>query len=189
MKKIHVIFLFLLLGLILSCNRPDNSIIETDTEKIIVNASKNGLTIEETGRLSLLMNDSVRKNTIGKKLPNVIVTNVSHQKVNLLDELYKINNVFVLVSSDIYCGFGADCMRNVFPESLKKYRAKNNDIQAICLLKRTESDKNDSIEFNKTIKELMPLYNSIYIIEEKDANRLNMIGNPTRLYVTKKNGC
>jgi len=185
MKKNNLIALFLSLGLILSCNKPDNFIIETDIEKIALNASKNGLTVEQNGRLSLLINDSVKKNTIGKSLPIVFVTNLSHQKVNLLDVLDKVNNDFILISSDIYCGFGGDCMRNIFPKSLKKYRANYEDIQVFCLLKRTESDISDSISFNKTIQELKPLYNSIYIIEEKDANRLNMNANPTRLYVTK----
>jgi len=185
MKKNSIISFCLSLGLILSCNKPDNFIIETDIEKIAINASKNGLTVEQNGRLGLLINDSVKKNTIGKSLPVVFVSNLSHQKVNLLDELEKVNSDFVLISSDIYCGFGGDCLRNIFPLSLKKYRANYKDIQAICLLKRTESDISDSINFIKTIQELKPLYNSIYIIEEKDANRLNMNANPTRLYVTK----
>ena len=165
--KTKYLILYLSFGLILSCNKPDNFIIETDVEKIAVNASKNGLTVEENGRLGLLIHDSKKKNTIGKSIPPVYVMNLSYQKVNLLDELGKVNDDFILISSDIYCGFGADCMRNIFPKSLIKFRANHKDVKAFCLLKRTESDLSDSIEFINTIEELKPLYNSIYIIEEK----------------------
>jgi hypothetical protein len=175
----------LTLGLLISCNKPDNFIIGTDVEKIVSNASKNGLTVEANERLGLLIYDSIKKNTIGKTLPDMLVRDLSHQKLNLIDELKKEHNDFILVSSDIYCGFGMDCILNIFPESLKKFRAQNEDIKAFCLLKRTAADNGDSVRFNKTINELIPLYNSIYIIEEKEVSKLNMHVNPSRLYVTK----
>ena len=185
MNNKYIIALFLALILIWSCNKPDNYIIETDTGKIAENASKNGLTLEGNIRLSILTNDSIRKNTVGKTLPNVIVSSFSRQKLNLLDELDKVNSDFILISSDLYCGFGLDCLTNIFPASYKKYCSKNKEIPVFCLIKRTESDISDSINFYKTINELKPLYSSIFIIEEKDANRLNMNANPTRLYVSK----
>jgi hypothetical protein len=55
MKKNYLIALCLSFGLILSCNSPKNYIIATDVEKIALNASKNGLTVEENGRLGLLI--------------------------------------------------------------------------------------------------------------------------------------
>lgn len=175
----------LALALLLSCNEPDNFIIETDVEKIVLNASKNGLTVKENERLGAFIYDTIKINTIGKTLPNVTVSNLSHQKLNLYDELKKEKNDFILVSSDVYCGFGMDCILNIFPESFKKFSAKNEDTKAFCLLKRTESDKKDASKFNRTINELKPLYNSIYIIEEEEARKLNMNGNPARLYVSK----
>lgn len=175
----------LALALLLSCNEPDSFIIETDVEKIVLNASKNGLTVKENERLGAFIYDTIKINTIGKTLPPVTVSNLSHQKLNLYDELKKEKNDFILVSSDVYCGFGMDCILNIFPESFKKFIAKNEDTKAFCLLKRTESDKKDASKFNRTINELKPLYNSIYIIEEEEARKLNMNGNPARLYVSK----
>jgi len=185
MKKTYLVVFCLSLGLLLACNKRGNFIIATDVEKIVLNASKNGLTVEEGSRLGVLIHDSIKKNTIGKTLPNVLVSNLSHEKLNLFDELDKGNNDFILVSSDIYCGFGLDCISNIFPKSFKKFRAKNKDINAFCLIVRTEYDKSDSSRFNETINELKPLYNSIYIIEEKEIRKLNMYASPSRLYVTK----
>jgi hypothetical protein len=173
------------LTLLLSCNEPDSFIIETDVEKIVLNASKNGLTVKENERLGAFIYDTIKTNTIGKTLPPVPVSNLSHQKLNLYDELKKVKNDFILVSSDVYCGFGMDCILNIFPESFKKFSAKNEDTKAFCLLKRTEADNGDSVRFNKTINELIPLYTSIYIIEEKEVSKLNIHANPSRLYVTK----
>ena len=169
------------------CNKPNNFIIETDIEKITLNASKNGLTVEENERLGLLIVDSLKKNTIGKTLPNIIVSNVTNQKLNLLDELDKVNHNFILISSDIYCGFGLECISNLFPKAFEKFSSKNKDIPAYCLVKRTESDISDSVRFYKTVNELNPYYTAIFIIEDKEANKLNLGMNPTRLYLTEQN--
>ena len=169
----------------MSCNKPDNFIIETDIGEIISNASKNGLTVGQNGKLGFLIHDSISKNTIGKTIPSIIVSNLSHNKINLLDELSNANNDFIIISSDIYCGFGSDCILNIFPKSFKKFRIEHKNIPVFCLIRRTESDISDSLKFNETLDELKTLYNSIYIIDEDEAKKLNLIASPTRLYVTK----
>jgi hypothetical protein len=63
---------------------------------------------------------------------------------------------------------------------------KNKDIPAFCLLKRVEYDAKDSVIFNKILNEINPYYTSIYVIEEKEARKLNLNYNPTRLYVSKQ---
>lgn len=184
MKKTQLIFVYVLLGILFSCNNPDNYIIETDIERIAINASKNGLTVEESGRMGALVFDSLKKNTVGKKLPSVIVTNLSNQKLNLANDL---SGTSVIISSDIYCGFGLDCISNLFPKALKLLKNKNKDTRIICLLKKTASDVKDSKLFDKTLNELKSSYQAIYIIDESEARKLNLSINPTRLYVNKYN--
>jgi len=185
MKKTLLITILLSLEFFISCSKSINYIIETDIAQISINASKNGLTVEEDRNLGSLIFDSIKKNTIGKTLPNVTVTNLLQQKLNLIKELDKVNNNFILVSSDIYCGFGLDCISNLFPKAYKLFSDENKDIPAFCLLKRTEFDTKDSLKLIKTMNELNPFYTSIYIIEDKEARKLNLNINPTRFYVNK----
>ncbi|ESU22936.1 hypothetical protein FLJC2902T_32420 [Flavobacterium limnosediminis JC2902] len=180
-----ILTLNLLFWLTISCNKYDNPIIEIDTAKIRLEAAKNGLTVEENEKLNILLNDSVIKNTIGKTLPNIVVRNIANQKKNFLDELDKFDNDFILISSDVYCGFGIECITDIFPKSYKKFSTENKRVPVICLIKRTADDIKDSEAINKTIEKIKPFYNSIYIVDEKETNKLNMFVNPSRIYVTK----
>jgi len=183
--KTRLILICLLLAILFSCKRTNPFIIETDIERISTNSIKNGLTIKENENLAKLIVDTLRKNTIGKVLPGVMVTDLSNQKLNLLDGLDKLNGNFIIISSDVHCGFGLDCMTNLFPEALKQSKAHNMDIETVCLLKKTEFDIKDSIKFIKTLKQIKPFYQTIFIIDERLAGKLNMSINPTRLYVNK----
>ncbi|ESU27126.1 hypothetical protein FLJC2902T_22350 [Flavobacterium limnosediminis JC2902] len=184
--KNFVIILGLLFGLLSSCNKHGNNIIEIDPDKIRSNASKNGLTVEENEKLNMTIDDSIKKNTTGKTLPNIIITDISYQKKFFLDELDNIDGDFILISTDVYCGFGLECLIDIFPKSYKKFSKENKSVPVICLIKRTEDDINNLKRINKTIDEIKPFYDSIYIIDEKEANKLNMLVNPSRLYVTEE---
>jgi hypothetical protein len=184
MKNPIIIFNLLFL-LTISCSKRENTIIEIDTDKIILEASKDGLTEDESEKLNIVLYDSIMKNTIGKNIPNIIMYDIANQKKSILTELDKIDSDFILVSSDLYCGYGTECITDVFPKSYKKFSQEHGHILVICLIKRTEDDINDSGTIKKTIDNIKPFYNSIYIIDEKEASKLNMYANPSRLYVTK----
>ncbi len=113
----------LLIGFLFSCKRPVNYIIQIDTGKIVLDAAKeNGLTVEQSQSMGVLVRDSIEKNTIGKRIPDIIITNESSKKYNLRNEISK-NTIIVI--SDIYCGFGLDCLSNIYPKVSKKLTDNN----------------------------------------------------------------
>jgi hypothetical protein len=182
MKKTALIIAGFFLLLSISSNRSKNYVVATDIEKIATSFNGNGLTEEESIKQDKIRLDSMLKNTIGKSIPEIEVTTLSNQKLILG---YEFAGNFIIVSCDAYCGFGLECITDLFPKAITKFNKNNKAIPVICLLKKTENDKSNSMRFNNTLKELKRLYQTIYIIDEKEAGKLNLLINPTRLYVNK----
>lgn len=168
-----------LLILIYSCN--SNYIVPFNSEKTYEQAAKNGLTEQESIKLSELIHDSIITNTVGKDFPNIAVTNQDNKEINLADEL---KDYSIIVSSDLYCGYGKECLMNTFPNSLKKI--KNKNIHTICLIKKSDESNEDIKTFKSQIEQLKALYSSVYFINEKEADKLNLYNNPSRLYVNNQ---
>jgi hypothetical protein len=171
----------ILLISIYSCDSNNNYIVPFNSEKAYEEAAKNGLTQEESDKISESIYDSIITNTVGKSFPSIKVTNLTNKETNLADEL---KDYSIIVSSDLYCGYGKECLMNTFPNSLKKI--KNKKIHTICLIKNNETSLEDSIIFKQQIEKLNTLYSSVYYINEKEADKLNLYNNPSRLYINNQ---
>ena len=121
----------ILLILMYSCNSNSNYIVPFNSEKAYEEAAKNGLTHEESDKISESIYDSIIANTVGKSFPGIKVTNLTNKEINLADDL---KDYSIIVSSDLYCGYGKECLLNTFPNSLKKIKNKNiNNMEKIIL--------------------------------------------------------
>jgi hypothetical protein len=182
MRNTTIVLVFILLCFATACNQAPGYIVETDISKISTDASKDGFTVEENRQFDLFVTDSVKKNTIGKSLPDIIVTDLSNRKLKLRDE---ISGNCIIISSDIYCSYGLDGLSAIFPKAIKMLDKQLINTQVICLLKKTHEDVANPELFNNVIKELKPSYSVIYIVEKREAGKLNLCINPTRLYLNK----
>ena len=121
-------------------------------------------------------------NTINKYIPNTPIYSLTGQKFNLQKILSKKT---ILISSDNHCGFGYASLMDDFPIALDSLKGELQDYEIICLVKRTEMDVEDSLGFEAFTTGLQKIYKSIYIIDEADAYRMNLTGNPARFYIDK----
>jgi hypothetical protein len=164
-----------------SCNSNSNYIVPFNSEKAYEEAAKNGLTQEESDEISESIYDSIIANTVGKSFPGIKVTNLTNKEINLADDL---KDYSIIVSSDLYCGYGKECLLNTFPNSLKKI--KNKNIHTICLIKKNDESVEDTKTLKLQIEQLKALYSSVYFINEKEANKINLYNNPSRLYINNQ---
>jgi hypothetical protein len=182
MKNTTTVLVYIFLCFATACNQAPGYIVETDISKISTDASKDGLTVEENMNFGSFVTDSVKKNTIGKSLPDITVTDLSNRKLKLRD---KISVNCIIISSDIYCSYGLDGLSAIFPKAIKMLDKQLMNTQVICLLKKTHKDDANPELFNNVIKELKSSYSAIYIVDKRDAGKLNLCINPTRLYLNK----
>jgi hypothetical protein len=181
MNRTNLIIVIFIFGILTFCSEPKNYIIETNIQSLKVDSTK-AQTVDESQKASNDFFIRVLKNTIDKSIPPTIIISSKGDKIDLIDILKKET---IIISSDIYCGFGLEGLTNDFPKAIKQLDKESRNFDIVCLLKRTQLDLENPEKFNKTLKELKSYFQAIYIIEEIDALKLNLFANPTRLYVNK----
>ena len=183
MKRYFLFLTCLFQGFLISCKEPVSYIITTDIQKIFEKTRKGkAITEEESNILDVMMLDSVQENTIGKRIPEILIKDLTNKPVNLQDVLTSNS---VIISSDVHCAFGYEFITNTFPKAQEKLINSSYEVPAICLLKRTAYDYEDSARFKKVMAELTVLYNNLYIIDEQEAYKINLVGNTVRLYINE----
>ena len=181
MKKSNYILLVILIALLNSCTEQKNYIVETGFS-LLMPDTMNGETVAQSGKKEVVYIEKLKSNTINKFIPYIPVYDLSGQKLNLQDVISKKT---ILISSDSYCGFGKASLTEDFPIALDSLKDELQDYDIICLVKRTETDIEDSSRLEKFTAELQEMYESIYIIEESDAYKMNLSESPARFYINK----
>ena len=165
----------------MSCSNTINYIQPVDLLSIIDTSSSQ--TVKENSNDGWIIQHAIKENTVGKKLPTTIIINRAGEKIDLVKLIKKPT---LIISSDAYCSFGLCGLLEDMPKALEEINYDSKQFEIIVLLKRTEYDKNDSSTLNKTLNELYSVYEHVYLIEDKDARLINLIGAFDRLYVNKK---
>lgn len=181
MLKYKSILFITLIAILHSCGGKKSSIIETDLSLRIPD-TVNGETIAQSKKRNKIHMEELKLNTVNRYIPNIPVYDLSRQKLNLQDVISKKT---IIVSSDSHCGFGKVSLLNDFPIALDSLKDELQDYEIICLIKRTKRDIEDNSRFDMFVSELQEIYEPLNIIEESDANRMNLLGNPTRFYINK----
>lgn len=139
----------------------------------------NGETEKESHRKFQEFYKELLSNTINRTIPNVEILNLEGEKMNLRDILI---DETILISSSIHCGWGLEGLTNDFPNAIKELGKDSLNFNVICLLKREKSDI-DQPKFKETLNELIQIYESVYIIDESEARKINLFSDPVRFYI------
>lgn len=181
MKLTTYIKVFFTVLVLASCVRSENYIIETDLS-LLMPDTINGETEKKSQERSREFHKLLLSNTISKTIPDTEIFTVDGKKLNLRDVL---NSETIIIASDNHCSWGLESLTNDFPETLKKLQHEISDIQIICLFKREKSDLENPVAFNKRLNELKLIYETVYIIDDNQANKINLFASSTRLYVNE----
>ena len=179
MKPGKYIKIFLIVLVLTSCAKSRNYVIETDFSLLIPDTI-NGETVKESQKKSKKFYELLLSNTIDRIIPDIEIFTVDGKKLNLPDVL---NTETIIIASDNHCGWGLECLTNDFPNAIKSLQNEISNIKIICLLKRENSDIKDPESFNQTLNELKLIYETVYVIDDNQAYKINLFPNPTRLYI------
>ena len=183
-KPISLLSAILLFTFYSCVNQPANEIIQTD-QSVFMPDLTNGMTVEESEAHSRKVHNTVLENTLGRSVPDTKIFTTGGEQLNLTDILQPKT---IVISSDAHCGWGTGGITNDFPKAVSKIRTPypEFDWNILCLLKRDSSDFENPTKFNRLIKEVRPLYDTFFIIDEHESRKLNMFANPCRLYIGKE---
>lgn len=181
MKLTKYIKVLLTVLVLTSCTRSENYIIEADFS-LLMPDTINGETEKQSQEKTRDFCKLLLGNTISKTIPDTEISTIDGKKLNLRDVL---NTETIIIASDNHCAWGLEALTNDFPEALKKLQDEISHINVICLLKREKSDIENPMAFSKRLDELKLIYETVYIIDENQAFKLNLFPNSSRLYVNK----
>ena len=165
---------------LVSCNTSRNTIIPFDYVANFPD-TKNGLTQTQADDYEKFAMEQMQKNTVGKKLPNILVYDVNNKAVKL-NKLIK--QTTFIYATDNHCGWGLIVLDNDLPYTIEKLKGDSIYLNTIALLIKTSIDSVDSEEFINEANEVKSKYDQFYIIDEKEANKFNAI-NATKLLVDR----
>ena len=175
MKNHFFIFTFLIL---FSCGSNHDYIIPYDIEKHFPD-TKNGITQTEMDEFTRKMVNQLKANTEGKIMPRIEVNDTDGKRV-VLNKI--INQKTLIYGTDSHCSWGLDVLEDDLPNTLARLRRESINLFTIALLVRDELGSNEFEAFNKLVKNVKCKYEHFYIIERKEANKLNIL-NATKLFV------
>jgi hypothetical protein len=176
MKSKIATFLFVL-SLFASCNRANNYIIQTDTEKFF---SQKALTQEQSMEIGQQILTENRNNTIGRRIPSIIISDLYGEKIDLRKVL---NQETIMIAGTPFCGYGQEEVEKNFPKMLRNLDADTVDFKVICLVITENGEPNtDEISFGT---QLRSEYKNIYFIDNKEAVKINIWASPTKFFIDK----
>lgn len=177
MKKICLCLTFLVLATA-SCNRTNNYIIPVDYEKYYEGVTS--LTEKEGRALDSIITMDWYNNTMGREIPDINVKDLNGETVKLKKWLKRET---ILVFTDTHCGFGMEEVEKEFPSTISNMADELEGIDILCLIEDAEDSEPN--EVHDYAKSLQGSYNNIFIIDQKDALRMNLTGSPTKFYIDK----
>lgn len=179
---------FLILSIVFfasSCiDKQKEYIQEIDYQYFQQQTSQPGLTQTEFRNICDEYQDSIKNAILGKRITAVRIADTSGDSLKLTSLIKDTSLIYV---ADAHCSFGLTGFRNDIPYIIKNFREKNNPIDLICLLRRTENDQRFPEKFQKFRKELQDIYyDEFWIIKNEEALRLNAWGTKSFLCDKKR---
>ena len=178
MRKI-VFILGIVLIVFASCNRTHNYIIPVDYEKYYEGVTS--LTEKESRELDQKIMMAWYNNTMGKEIPDIKVKDLDGKAIKPKKWLKRET---ILVFADTHCGFGKEEVETEFPIAINNMKEELEGIDILCLIE--DMDDSEPDEALNYAKNLQGNYPNIFIIDQKDALRMNLTGSPTKFFIDKK---
>ena len=177
MKRLAFVFVLVLVAFA-SCNRAHNYIIPVDYEKYYKDITS--LTEKEGRELSQRIYMDWYNNTLGREIPDIKVKDLEGKTIKL-KKWHKRETI--LVFTDTHCGFGMEEVDKELPMTISNIKDELVGIDILCLIEDAEdSAPGEALNYAKS---LQGSYNNIFIIDQKDALRMNLTGSPTKFYIDK----
>ena len=177
MKRLALVFSIVFIAFA-SCKRTNNYIIPVDYEKYYEGITS--LTEKEGQELGQRIYMDWYNNTMGKEIPDINVKDLEGETVKLKKWLKRET---ILVFTDTHCGFGAEEVEKELPMTISNIKDELADIDILCLIEDAEDSAPE--EVLDYAKSLQSSYNNLFIIDQKDALRMNLTGSPTKFYIDK----
>ena len=161
-----------------SCDRTDNYIIPVDYEKYYKDVTS--LTEKEGQELDQKIMMDWYNNTMGREIPDITIKDLDGNTLKLKKWLKRET---ILVFTDTHCGFGKEEVEKELPIAIGNMKDELVGIDILCLVEDTEdSAPGEALNYAKS---LHGSYNNIFIIDQKDALRMNLTGSPSKFYIDK----
>jgi len=138
-----------------------------------------GLTQQDVNEIGQKHWEIIKENSLQKRLPETFVYSIEGNEIDLRSLISKKT---LIVFTDIHCGWGMEGILTDLPAALGNLNDKEKKKNVICLVVRTEADFEDQTRFNETIQEFILKYDQVYIIDEKESQKINVTASPTRMY-------
>lgn len=169
----HSILTLIVLLAFAACKSSNNEITSTDIEPY-----KNAVVTndEEAIELGVKFREECQRNTIGRTLPSITITDIEGKKHDLRKMISRES--IIIAGSDLE-GYGKEEFVSSFPETIRSLEDIPGEFDVFCLV----IDGGDN---GQIITELLPNYRNIYIISGDEAAKLNVFSNPTKLYLNKE---
>jgi len=126
------------------------------------------------------LRDEIKRKTIGKIMPVIIIEDSLGQKIPLRKI---ITSKTLLLFSSANCGWGTENLSRDMPEVLKKLETNNIKFNTVCLLTVSTNDNNDPGNFNLFFKVISKIYPHTFKINDLEARKMNVFGSPTRIMI------
>ncbi len=162
----------------LSCNRSNDCIIPVDYA-----AYYKGITHpteDESRAISQRITEDLQHNTLGKRMPSIKVKDWNGKSIRL-NKLMKEGSILIFSTYD--GSYGAEEVEKVLPGMLRDLEGEMEDIRVICLVEDNADNKKKVEEY---VWKLTTEYSNVYLIDPKDAARINLAATPTKFYVNNE---
>ena len=180
------IILFIGLLFLAACSPKPGHIIPVNLAKyeneIATRLKTHGLTQEEMNEINRPMNKELLDNTQGKLLPEVFVSKLTGPTVKLQDLIHEPTLVNFTSPG---CGPGNEGTLDFLPKALDMLKKEKIVVHTICIIVRDSSDILKPEKITNLFHDCGKYYQEVYVMEGKDALRINAIGSPMRYFISK----
>ena len=175
MRRLTTLITLALLFFI-SCQNSNNYIIPVDYEKLYEGVSSQ--TEQEGSELAWQIMQAHWNNTVGKEIPDIKVQGTDGKSYKL-KKLLKRGTIIIFSTPN--CGWGEEEAEKEFPALCHEISDELEDIDIFCLI---ENDKSyDQQKVSDYAWTLQKEYSKVYLIEQKDAQKINLNASPTKIFI------
>ncbi|MBQ0129765.1 MAG: hypothetical protein KBT57_08005 [bacterium] len=174
-----VLFAFLAAFLLVGCGRNDNYIIPVDYEKYY--EVKSDLSETESQEINERIMTDMQRATIGKTIPDIKVKDIDGKEFRLKK---LIQHPSVAIFSAHNSSWGKRDAEVDFPNAIRALEDEMEGIGVFCLVENSaDYDQNAVMDY---AWQLQKNYSKVYLIDQKDAQSMNLSICPTKYFINEK---
>lgn len=161
-----------------ACQRSDNYIVAVDYAKFYEGVSN--LSEEQGAQISMQIANEQWDNTVGKEIPDIKVKDPdgkNHKLKKLLSQ------GAIIIFSSYNSGWGKVEAETEFPALIREISDELEGIDIFCFVEN--SNDYDQQMVSDYVWSLQKNYSKVYLIDQKDASKMNLIACPTKLFINK----